>query len=183
MAGNVRKVSKEPEDDSWRNEFKKKLKEKLKNIDISFVDPTNRPDIIKDSYAIFTRDMYLTSNCNLIVVEASSKTGIGVGVEMLIAKMNSIPVVSVVPKNSYYRAMDKHLKGKLSKEQRDRWIHPFMLSLSDAVVENLDEAAKWISEHLKEKKKIKDISIINDAIKYYRKNYYDKDEQAKSAFG
>jgi hypothetical protein len=181
LAGNVRKTKGE-EDDSWRNKFKEKLTERLKDIDVRFIDPTNRPDSIKDSYSIFARDVYLTSTCDFILVEASNKTGIGVGVEMFIAKTNGIPVVSVVPKGSYYRSTDHRLSEVLSKEQIDNWIHPFILGLSDVIVENLDEATKWIKEHLNEKKKIKDISVIKEAIEYYKKTHYDKDGHARNAF-
>lgn len=183
LAGNVRKhKSKEHEDDKWREIFKKKLKAKLKDIDIRFLDPTIVPDGIKDSYSLFTKDVFFVANCNFVVVEASSKTGIGTGIEMLTAKMHGVPVISVIPKNSYYRKTAKSFMKRLSEKELESWIHPFMLTLSDFIAQDLDEAARWISEHLNERKKIKDSSVINEAIAYYRKHHYHKDQQAKNAF-
>ncbi|MBW3012331.1 hypothetical protein KY311_04040 [Candidatus Woesearchaeota archaeon] len=182
LAGNVAKVTGN-EDDSWRDNFKEKLGERLGDINTIFLDPTQRPETVTDSYSIFCQDIFFCANCDFVVVEAMSKVGVGVGVEMLTAKMHGVPVVSIVPKNSYYRSTDKYSAKVLKDEMRENWLHPFMESLSDAVVEDLDSAANWIKEHLSEKKEIKDHSIINQAIDYYRKNHYDKDDQAKDAFG
>lgn len=182
LAGNVRKNNDENGDDSWRNEFKEKLRGKLKGVDIRFLDPTISPPVIKDSYSVFARDLYLVANCDFIVVEGRDKQGIGAGIEMLTAKMHGVPVLVVVSKKSYYRSIPNYFIGRLSQKQIDNWIHPFMFSLSDAIVENPEEAAKWIKEHLNEKKKIKDISVINKAIEYYKKTHYEKDDQAKDAF-
>ena len=183
LAGNVNKHnSKENEDDSWRGEFKETLNEKLKDINIRFLDPTIRRDDTKDHYSIFAQDCFFVANCDFVVVQGKDKQGIGTGIEMLTAKMHGVPVIAVVPKKSYYRLIDPYSMKKLTQEEIANWIHPFMSSLSDVIVENLDEAANWIKEHLNEKKQIKDHSIINEAIDYYKKHHYDKDEQAKDAF-
>jgi len=182
LAGNVSNI-KGNEDDSWREEFKVKLKERLDGIDARFLDPTVRLEHIKDSYTVFAQDVFFASNCDFVIVEAKNKVGIGVGVEMVAAKMHGVPVISVVPKESYYRSIDRYSEKNLSAELKSNWIHPFVQSLSDVIVENLDEAAKWIKEHINEKKKIKDHSVINEAIDYYKRYHYDNDEQAKEVFG
>ena len=182
LAGNVRKINTKDEDDSWREEFKRDLKEKLDGIDVKFLDPTMRLEHIKDSYSIFAQDVFFVANCDFVLVEGKNKVGIGVGVEMLTAKMHGIPVISIVPKGSYYRSMDQYSAKRLSVELKKNWVHPFMLNLSDIIVEDLGEAAKWIKEHGKEKKKIKNHSVINEAIEYYKKTHYHNDEQAKDAF-
>ena len=45
------------------------------------------------------------------------------------------------------------------------WIHPFIFSMSDFILENISEIGS-IKEDLKSRK-IKDILIINESIKYY----------------
>lgn len=182
LAGNVRKYNSIKEDDNWREAFKEKLKDRLKNVDIRFLDPTVVPEGIKDSYSVFSKDIFFVANCDFVVVEASNKTGIGTGIEMLTAKMHGVPVIAVVPKDSYYRKTAIYFMNRLTAEELEKWIHPFLGTLSDLIVEDLEGAAEWITEHLNKKKEIKNISIINDAIEYYKENIYDKDEQAKKAF-
>jgi hypothetical protein len=181
LAGNVSKINSE-EDDSWREAFKKELKEKLDGVDVKFLDPTVRLGHLKDSYSVFAQDIFFTANSDFVIVEAMNKVGIGVGVEMVAAKMHGVPVISVVPKNSYYRSIDQYSVKHLSEEIKNNWLHPFLSSLSDVIVEDLDQAAVWIKEHLNEKKKIKDHSVIEEAIKYYKEHHYHNDDQAKEAF-
>ena len=183
LAGNIEKINHKIENSTWREGFKEKLRESLTGVDLKFLDPSVRRDDTKHTYSIFAQDVFFVANCSFVVVYGSKKQGIGTGIEMLTAKMHGVPVISVVPKNSYYRCPDKASMERLSEKDVENWVHPFMLNLSDVIVENLDQAAEWIKEHLNEKKKIKDHSVINKAIEYYKKNHYDKDEQAKEAFG
>ena len=170
------------EDGSWRKEFMEKLRDCLKDIDLKLIDPSIRTESIEESYSIFAQDCFFVANCDFVVVQGKDKQGIGTGIEMLTAKMHGVPVIAVVPKKSYYRLPDKEAMKYFTKEKMDNWIHPFMSSLSDVIVEDLDTAAAWIKEHLNEKKQIKDVSVINEAIEYYKKHHYEKDEQAKDAF-
>lgn len=91
---------------------------------------------------------------------------------MVIAKMHGVPVISVVPKESYYWKTNIKYFGHAI----DEFIHPFVHSLSDAMVESVEEAAEWIKAHLEKPKKIKDSGMIDNAIKYYKEHQLHKDE-------
>ncbi len=180
LAGNVKKFGHNIEDSSWRKGFKEKLK--VDGAEVKFLDPELRPHSIQDNYSIFAQDVFLVANCDFVVVYAKEKTGIGAGVEMLVAKMKGVPVISVVPEKSYYRAPDRNAIKNFPEEQINKWMHPFISCLSDVVVENIDEAAKWIREHLDKRKKIKNHEVVDEAIEYYKRMHYENDERAKEAF-
>jgi hypothetical protein len=79
--------------------------------------------------------------------------------EMVIAKYFKKPVITVMPKNSYHRRPNMTFQGKYFVED---WMHPFIHTFSDFIVENVAEI-----EEIKDKLfslPIKDISIIDHAI-------------------
>ncbi len=76
----------------------------------------------------------------LFFVDARDRRGLGVGAEMMWAKLHRIPIVTWAPKNSHYHKTHTRLLDVPVKN----WVHPFIESLSDALVENLEEGAEWI---------------------------------------
>lgn len=177
LAGNVR--TENHEDVHWRKEFIDILKRELPDIELIFLDPTHRGDEISDCLGTFGRDAFCVSSCDFVIVDARERQGIGTGAEMVIAKMHKVPVIAVVPKETYYRKSRIGYYGRVI----DDFIHPFVHSLSDAIVETVEEAAYWIKEYLENPKKIKDSSVIENAIKYYKEHQLHKDEPMKDNLG
>ena len=82
----------------------------------------------------------LTSNC--ILVDARAKRGIGVGAEIILAKMHKIPIYTLCPKDGHYR---------VSSEERE-WIHPLIFEFSDAIFESIDDITSYLNELFKNEK-------------------------------
>ena len=149
---------------TWED-WKVKYKEELSVLgDIEFVDGDEWKDEAKP-FLTFGHDANLIKNSDLLIVNAEKKLGAGTAQEMVIAKYFSKPVLTVLPKDTHHRKSNIGFNGKLIED----WIHPFILTMSDLVVENISEAIDWIKTYKKspKSKKIKNITIIDEAIEAY----------------
>ncbi len=170
LAGKIKKKHEEPNEYYWSEEDIEKLQNS--NLDIDILNPAKRSDDLSDQFSVFGRDMLQVFSSDIVLVDARDRRGLGVGAEMLWAKTNSIPVISLSPINSHY---NKESTSLLDVEVKN-WIHPFVESLSDVIVENLDEAVEWIEKIMKDKTiEIKGKDSIFDAMKYYKKTNLFKD--------
>ncbi len=176
-AGGVQKGAKDNGKVSWTEEDMELFRKKLSPHKVHFIDPRYRNDVVKDSLAVFGRDLMAVKVSDFVVVDARQRRGIGVGQEMLFAKMNSVPVITVAPKNSHYVRDFVHYLGQDIRN----YVHPFVSCTSDVIVENFEQAAEWIKSFLENPKEIKDISITEKAIDAYMKKYMDKDEDLNRA--
>lgn len=96
----------------------------------------------------------------MVIVNAEEKLGVGTAQELVIAKYFKKPVISVLPKDTHHRRSKVVFHGRLVED----WIHPFIFAFSDFIVESVDKI-----ETIKDKicsSKIKDISVIDEAIRY-----------------
>ena len=171
-AGGIKKGEQDNEKASWTEEDMEIFRKKLLPIKVHFIDPRYRNDYLGDSLAVFGRDLMAVRISDFVVVDARHKRGIGVGQEMFFAKMNKVPVIAVAPKNSHY------VRGKLEYlgQKVENYIHPFLFSTSDAIVESFEQAAEWIKGFLEKPVEVKDISITEEAIKEYMQKYMHKDD-------
>jgi hypothetical protein len=151
----------------WKTEYKKILSQ----LDgVGFVDGDAWKDESKP-FLLFGHDLNLVKISDVIIVNAEKKIGNGIGVgtaqEIMVAKYFSKPVITILPKNTHHRRTDIVFDGTLIPD----WISPFLQSTSDLVVENIQDTLPWIREYIEkpESKKIKNISIIDDAIAEYIK--------------
>lgn len=83
----------------------------------------------------FTADMEMLLRSDVVVVDARTKKGLGVGAEMALAKQRGIPVWVVCPIGSPYRGED------VVDGVRQEWMHPFVSGLSDRLFESVDDLA------------------------------------------
>jgi hypothetical protein len=132
--------------------------------DAIFLDPQKNPER-PDPFAAFGCDLHDIKEADFIFVDARQKRGIGIGAEMAIAKVLEKPVITISPKNShYFRETLDHFG-----EQIKDWKHPFIVGLSDAVVEDVSEAARWIADFVKNPRPIKDRSVFQEAVDHFLK--------------
>jgi len=178
LAGKVPKGKKECEDFvDWRQEFQA-LCEKNRDStiqEIVYLDPNAYDYNAMPIEKFFGRDSYLIKKSKLLLVDARQKIGAGTAQEILIAKYFKVPVVTVVPNQSHYKK-----KVFVHGEERD-YVHPFIFSTSDIIVEDFEEAANWILGYISKKNviDIKDISVIDKEIEHFYENYYHKDVHVK----
>lgn len=140
------------------------LQESLKPLKAQMLNPAFRSDNLSNQYSVFGRDMLQVYSSDCVFVDAREKRGLGVGAEMMWAKLHNIPVVTYAPKGTHYNLQETHLLGV----HVTNWIHPFVESLSDIVVEALDEGANWMKKALfEEGYEIKGIEHVKGAMHYY----------------
>jgi len=103
LAGSVPKGNEEAKTFSdWRKKYQKVLED---IFHAQFIDPS-RSDIMSyegDSLMIVGIDCGDIKNSNLIIVNAEDKLGAGTAQELVVAKYFKLPVITVLPKNTYHR--------------------------------------------------------------------------------
>jgi len=161
LAGSIQKDH-EKNDTFWSSEHMDRLRSLLNPIELSFLNPAFRTDDLSDSYSIFGRDMLQVFSSDLIFVDARDRRGLGVGAEMMWAKLNSLPVLTWSPENTHYNKKKATLLGVAV----EHYVHPFVASLSDKIVSTLEEAAEWLKGF--PYKEVKGREHIEKAMEYYK---------------
>jgi len=173
LAGSIKKGHEKSDESYWTEEDISFLKDSLNRYEISFLNPAFRMDDLSDQQSVFGRDMIQVFCSNFVFVDARDRRGLGVGAEMMWAKLNKIPVVTWAPKNSHYHKDQTTILGVPVQN----FVHPFVESLSDKIVENLEEGAKWIQEAFSNPSiTIKGIEYIGAAMQHYKTNQLKHDK-------
>ena len=107
-----------------------------------------------DFKAVFEADCQHIRTCDMVIVNAENQLGVGTSQEMLIAKYFKKPVITILPKDTYHRRSNIQINSKFISD----WIHPFIFSTSDFILEDIQEINTIKNKVLNTK--IKDISIL-----------------------
>ncbi|EFK96036.1 hypothetical protein LDC_1940 [sediment metagenome] len=167
LSGSIKKGKADDGKLCWGDAEKETIRKGLEGFEVVFLDPQVGGRHLEDPVTAFGHDMALVASADFVLVDARERRGLGVGTEMLAAKLRSIPVVSIVPRDSHYH------RGRLNYlgvEVND-YMHPFIFSLSDAVAENLAEAINWVKAHLSSPGPVKGIEVVEEAIKRYKEKH------------
>jgi hypothetical protein len=165
LAGSIKKGHENPSESFWTEDDIELLRKALKHFDVAFLNPAIRSDNLSDPRSTFGRDMLQVFSCHIVFVDARDRRGLGVGAEMMWAKLNKLPVVTWAPKNSHYRKSQTTILEVVV----NNFVHPFVEALSDHIVEDLAEGAQWIEKVIfnSDSIKIKTIDDISSAMQYY----------------
>jgi hypothetical protein len=159
----------------WRDSFCSELS-RLAELNIINVDPTKSdPGFDLDQsnpQLIYGRNAFMISSSDLVIVNLTNDISVGGSQEMLIAKHYSKPLIGIAAKEGKFVRSEKELIGKTYHN----WTDPIVNYTCDVVVNDLPSAAEFIKSHvLSGSFNPKNLGIIDQAVEYYRKNYYDKD--------
>jgi hypothetical protein len=135
-------------------------------LDIKFLCPDDPAHDLSDTASLFGRDMYQIQVADYVVVDARERRGIGIGVEMVAAKILGAGLVFVLPSNTYYRKSNLSYRGSTVED----YIHPHIALLADVIVDDFQSAGNWIKQHFHGPKELKSTDVIHDAIETYKKN-------------
>lgn len=167
LAGSIKKGHENPQDSFWTENDITLLRNSFQRHEVIFLNPAFRMDNLADQHSVFGRDMTQVFCSHVVFVDARDRRGLGVGAEMMWAKMNKIPVITWAPKDSHY---NKTKTTILDVEVND-FIHPFVYGLSDKIINNLEEGAAWIEKVLTDPSiEIKGLEHIHAAMQYYQKS-------------
>ena len=177
LAGSIKKGHERADESYWTDADMHFLRENLPEYEISFLNPAFRSDDLSDQRSVFGRDMTQVFCSDVVFVDARDRRGLGVGAEMMWAKFHKIPIVTLAPLNSHYNKS----KTMLLDVAVENWVHPFVESLSDAIVENLSDGAVWVRNFVSASApKVKDVEWIRLAMEHYRDSQLPHDEPMKA---
>lgn len=127
----------------WSPEQERLLRESLSGVVLNILNPNT---VSVPKYLMkerFEADINMLKQSDVVLVDARTKKGLGVGAEMVIARQHGIPILTFCPTESEYRGSTTDETGQIRQ-----WVHPFIFTLSDEVFENLPELIAWIKENL-----------------------------------
>ncbi|HSX03235.1 MAG TPA: hypothetical protein VLG76_00735 [Rhabdochlamydiaceae bacterium] len=177
LAGSIKKGHERSDESFWTDADMLLLRKNLSEYEISFLNPAFRSDDLSDQRSVFGRDMTQVFCSDVVFVDARDRRGLGVGAEMMWAKFHKIPIVTLAPLDSHYNKS----KTTLLNVAVENWVHPFVESLSDAIVENLSEGGGWIRKFVNASApKIKDLEWIELAMQHYLEAQLPHDEPMKA---
>lgn len=174
LAGSIKKGHEQTES-VWTEEHMNSIRQALSDYQVTFLNPAFRTDNLSDQKSVFGRDMVQVFCADAVFVDARDRRGLGVGAEMMWAKMNKIAVVTWAPRNSHYHKDQTTILGV----PVENFVHPFVEGLSDKIVENPSDGARWIGSLKTNPQPIKGIESIELAMDYYKKSQFDLDAPMK----
>lgn len=161
LSGHVPKGKEEEKEFiNWRINYQKVL---YKLFKAKCIDPFDRNLDESDFFGVVGADCQHIKQSDLVIINAETQLGAGTAQEIIIAKYFTKPVVTVLPKNSYHRRSNIIMNKKKIVD----WIHPFIFTFSDLIIENIEGIENINLNKLK--KNIKDISMIDKAVDYVKK--------------
>lgn len=176
LAGSIKKAHEKSDETYWTDEDMFLIKNNVEKCEISFLNPAFRTDDLSDQLSVFGRDMLQVFSSNIVFVDARDRRGLGVGAEMMWAKVNKIPVITWAPRNTHYHKDHTTILDM----PVENFIHPFVESLSDKIVDNLLEGAKWIDYMISNPNiEIKGVQYIGSAIQHYKDSQLHRDKPMK----
>lgn len=177
LAGSIKKEHERTDESYWTDSDMLFLRKNLPEYEISFLNPAFRSDDLSDQRSVFGRDMTQVFCSDVVFVDARERRGLGVGAEMMWAKFHKIPIVTLAPTDSHYNKS----KTTLLDVAVENWVHPFVESLSDAIVENLSDGASWVRKFVSASQpEVKDVEWIQLAMEHYRDSQLPHDEPMKT---
>lgn len=164
LAGKIKKTHEVSDEAYWSDEDLQILQREFAPYHTALLNPAVRQDDLSDQKSVFGRDLTQVFSCDVVFCDARDRRGLGVGAEMMWAKLHRIPVLTLAPMGSHYRKSSTTL---LDKFFVTNWCHPFVENLSDAIVESIAEGVEWIKQHvMKGKSEFKGIDSLYETMEY-----------------
>ncbi|NGX31337.1 MAG: hypothetical protein K940chlam8_00703 [Chlamydiae bacterium] len=169
LAGKIQKGHEEPNETFWGDQEIAEIQSCFAPVNVQLLNPIEAPgDVVKDPEGALGRDLMQVFVSDCVFVDARDRRGLGVGIEMCVAKLLAKPVVTLAPKESHYNRSSATVSGHECLD----YIHPFVFGFSDKIAHTISEAVDWMKE---KHEHIKGKEVIFDSMKYYGKNYFLQD--------
>jgi hypothetical protein len=130
-------------DHFWSEAHEEIIRGSVNAAEVEFLSAMRGPIELTDNRACFGGDLSLIRSSDLVLVDARTEKGIGVGAEMMFAAYESRPVVTWLPRGSPY--LQCNARCGIGSESCSH-IHPFIYGLSDYIVENLSCVANLVNK-------------------------------------
>ncbi|HEY0329886.1 MAG TPA: hypothetical protein VGC77_12395 [Rhodopseudomonas sp.] len=170
-SGSIQKGPADTKKLCWSDTERAQVNHGARPVEIDFLNPDDPVTNLDDHLPLFGRDMFQIQQCDVVIIDARERRGIGIGVELLAGRHFSRAVIGVLPPSSYYRQSNVEYRGGVAKN----YVHPHFMSLLDAVVDDFTSAGRWIRDELPTfQPRISD-SVLEEAIAAYRERLLPND--------
>jgi hypothetical protein len=142
----------------------KRLLAPVTSSPVTLLDPAKSGCRRNDIYANYGCDLYMISISNVVVVDARTEKGVGVGAELMYARERGIPVVAVCPPETNYR---RSLVEDVCGEDLRAWVHPFIYSLSSIIVDDFDAAGSVLEAIASGRLSLPPVADPDKAVSHY----------------
>ena len=115
----------------WKQKDEQYLKRNL-DFPLELFNPNSLSISEFDSEKRFVSDLTELLSSSFIILDARNRKSIGVGSELMLAKMCKIPIYTICPVDSHYR--------------KERWIHPFIYELSDKIFDSNEKLVYYLNQ-------------------------------------
>lgn len=176
LSGSVKKGKDDTKTDYWSADDRRLISETVGRV--AFLDPSVRNDDLSDSLSTFGRDLFQVRCSDAVLVDARGRRGIGVGAEMMLAKVYGVPIISVVPANSHYARRDFEYLGQIVGD----WVHPFVKELSDIIVPDVLGAARALAAVEPLGQRVPDVAFAEKAMRHYARNQMGRDVEVHEIY-
>jgi len=139
LAGKVAKGAEIGNTKDWRQEYIDQLSE---SGSFEFLSPEDPLLDESQPLLVFGHDCYLVRKCDILLVDASAKLGVGSAQEMVIAKYFGKYVYTVLPTDTHHRRSNLQMYDFVVAD----WIHPFVFAFSDRIFKSVTELSQFFSE-------------------------------------
>ena len=140
--------------------------------EVRFLRPDDELAALGNSFAMFGRDMYQLRVADFVIVDARTRRGMGVGIEILASRLVGTPLVIVAPPNTHYRRDELTYRGTTVSQ----YVHPHLESLADGIVDSFESAGLWIKDFIENPTRICSIGSVYEAIEAYKREVLHEDE-------
>ncbi len=159
----------------WRDELIWQINKTLKNyrvLDSSLTQHRNRFVLDNNLHTntLFSQSCFYIQHSDLLVVNLTDDISVGGSQEIFVAKSFGVPVVGVAPRGGKFNKLTYVLGGKTYWN----WTHPFVDSLCDLVVQDIDELVAVIDDF--ECIPNGGLGSISAAIQYYQRAASSQDD-------
>lgn len=177
LAGRIQKTHEASDQKFWGKQEISSLRKAFPDQEIMLLNPAERLDDLADQLSVFGRDMTQVFVSDAVIVDARERCGLGVGAEMMWAKLHQKPVIIWAPQGSHYI---KEKAKILDQQEVNRWVHPFVECLGDLIIDDFSEILPWLQTL--DKSSIKGVPSIHQAMKYYQQTQFEDDLPMKDLF-
>ncbi len=162
LAGKVPKGAEIGMAHDWRKEYVEELQQVA---DLAFLSPEDPTLDEGQPILVFGHDCHLVKSCDILLVNGSSKLGVGTAQEMIIAKYFAKLVLVILPRDSHHRRSNLQMHEFLVED----WIHPFIWATADHISENIADLTDFLMLHRSELTTMprKGLDVIDSAISQY----------------
>lgn len=147
----------------WDPAARREFRAGLRPVSAVFLSPGDPLPKNSVSTTVFGRELYQLALADCVVIDARQKRGLGIGVELAVARLLEKPVVSVVPPDSHYRPGTVRYRGIRVAE----YVHPHLDALSDVIVNTFSDAGAWLQVFFDERRSAKTSASISNALRMY----------------